>query len=160
VRTDDPAKVFVSPDLLLRVAHGAAGLGAAPADLRALVFAPRFARFGAGFADFCASAASHAMQGRLPKHEVMAGIANLHAIQEEKDVMGIGMFSAFVQAIVNDSKADIAAILAIMDALVHLRRLIFVNVRHVGPFVCTLEPFPVTVSDVSASWRPGFAGKI
>jgi hypothetical protein len=123
-------------------------LGATAADFRALVLAPRFARISAGFTDFRASAAGDNMQRRLPKHEIMAGIANLHAIHEEEDVVGIGMFSAFVQAIVNDLEADIAAILAVMEALVHLRRLMFVNVRHLGPFVYTSVPFLIARLDV------------
>ena len=64
----------------------------------------------------------------MPQHEIMAGVANLHAIHEDADMMRIGVLPAFVQAIMDSVEAGIAAILAVVDALVHLRGLMFVNV--------------------------------
>jgi hypothetical protein len=42
--------------------------------------------------------------------------------------MGIGMFAAFLEAVVDGVKTGITAVFAVMDALVHLGRLVFMNV--------------------------------
>lgn len=68
------------------------------------------------------------MEGRVTQHEVMAGVANLHAVHEDADMVRIGVLSAFMEAIVDRVKTGIAAIFAVMDAFVHLRSLMFVNV--------------------------------
>jgi hypothetical protein len=64
----------------------------------------------------------------MPEHEVVCCVADLRAIHEQADVMGIGMFAAFLEAVVDGVKTGIAAIFAIMDALVHLGCLVFMNV--------------------------------
>ena len=65
---------------------------------------------------------------RMTQHEVMAGVANLHTIHENADVVRFGVLSAFVQAIVDGVKTGISTVLAVMDAFMHLRGLMFVNV--------------------------------
>ena len=71
----------------------------------------------------------------MTQHEIVAGIANLHAIHEEANVVRIGVFSALVQAIMDGVKTGITAVFAIMDAFMHLRGLMFVNVRHGIPLL-------------------------
>jgi len=64
----------------------------------------------------------------MPEHEVVCCVADLRAIHEQADVMGIGMFAAFLEAVVDGVKTGITAVFAVMDALVHLGRLVFMNV--------------------------------
>ncbi|MEY2489817.1 MAG: hypothetical protein QOC70_1759 [Verrucomicrobiota bacterium] len=64
----------------------------------------------------------------MTQHKVVAGIANLHAIHEDTDMMRVSVLAAFMEPIVDGVETGIAAILAVMDALVHLRSLMFVNV--------------------------------
>lgn len=75
----------------------------------------------------------------MTQHEVMSSVANLNAIQEDADMMRVGVLSAFMQALVNGVETGITTVFAVVDALVHLRSLIFVNVRHRDPFVCVFE---------------------
>jgi hypothetical protein len=94
----------------------------------------------------------------MTQHKIMAGVANLYAIHENADMVRVGVLPALMKAIVDGVETGIAAVLAVMDAFVHLRSLMFVNVRHWGPFVCTSEPFPVITSDVFVSRRADFRG--
>jgi len=64
----------------------------------------------------------------MPEHEVMCDMAHLRTIHERPDVMGIGMFSSFFEAVMDFMKTSIMALFAVVDALVHLRTLMFVNV--------------------------------
>jgi hypothetical protein len=120
--------VYIPLGSALRAAHCAAGLGATAADFRAGVLADLFAGLGAGFADFRARAAGDGVEMRMPQHEVMCGVAHLHTVHQQADVVSVGVLSAFLQAIVNGVKAGITTVLAVMDALMHLRGLMFVNV--------------------------------
>ncbi len=58
----------------------------------------------------------------------MCCVADFRAIHEQADVVVLGMFPTFLEAVVNGVQAGIAAVFAIMDALVHLRGLMFMNV--------------------------------
>jgi len=64
----------------------------------------------------------------MPEHEVVCCVADLRAIHEQADVVVVGVFPAFLEAVVDGVKTGITAIFAIMDALVHLGRLVFMNV--------------------------------
>ena len=68
------------------------------------------------------------MKRRMPQHEVMAGAANLDAIHEKADVPRLGMLFTFFERIVDGVETRVPAVFAVMDALVHLRRLMFVHV--------------------------------
>lgn len=58
----------------------------------------------------------------------MCGVADLRAIHEQADVVVVGVFPAFLEAVVDGVKTGIAAIFAVMDALMHFRALMFMNV--------------------------------
>ena len=64
----------------------------------------------------------------MPQHEVMAGAANLDAIHENADVPRLGMLFTFFESIMDGVETRVPAVFAVMDALVHLRRLMFVHV--------------------------------
>lgn len=64
----------------------------------------------------------------MTQHEVMCGVAHLRAIHEQADVMGIGMFATFFEAVVNLMKTGVMTVFAVMDAFMHLRALMFMNV--------------------------------
>ena len=64
----------------------------------------------------------------MPQHEIMAGAANLDAIHENADVLRLGILFTFLERIVNGVETRVPAVFAVMDALVHLRRLMFVHV--------------------------------
>ena len=64
----------------------------------------------------------------MPQHKVVRCVADLRAIHEQADVVGIGVFSAFLEAVVDGVKTGITAVFAVMDALVHLGCLVFMNV--------------------------------
>ena len=64
----------------------------------------------------------------MPEHEVMCGVADLRAIHEQADVVVVGVFPAFLEAVVDGVKTGITAIFAVMDALMHFRALMFMNV--------------------------------
>ncbi|MHB1077918.1 MAG: hypothetical protein ACYC67_00860 [Prosthecobacter sp.] len=66
----------------------------------------------------------------VPQHEVMRCVANLGTILQQADVMSIGMFATFLQAVMDRVKTDIVALFACMDAIMHFRGLMFVDVLH------------------------------
>jgi hypothetical protein len=71
----------------------------------------------------------------MSEHEIMCGVAHLRAVQQQSDVFGIGVLAAFLETVVNLMKTGIVAVFAVMDAIVHLRAHVFVDVGHVGPLV-------------------------
>lgn len=56
----------------------------------------------------------------MTEHEVVRGMAHLHAIHEQANMMSIGMFTSLFQAVVNLMKTGIVTFFAIVDALMHL----------------------------------------
>jgi hypothetical protein len=88
---------------LLRAAcHFPARFRAAPASLCArlhhLIVCKAFAIFGAALAHLGADSTGMWMQVRITQHEIGAGLAYLGAIQEQADVIWMGMFSSQPQA--------------------------------------------------------------
>lgn len=65
---------------------------------------------------------------RMTQHKVMRDVAHFRTVHQYADVMGVGMFAALFQAVVNFVKAGIMALFTIVDAFVHLRALMFMNV--------------------------------
>lgn len=104
--------------------HVAAGLGAAPADLGALlhlrVIAEGFAGLGAPLAGFGTKTASPAMQRRVSQHEVGADPARIRAIQKRLDVCGCDMLTALAEAVGQRFQADVVAVAAVFDAFLHV----------------------------------------
>ena len=68
----------------------------------------------------------------MHQHEIMCGVAHFGAVQKQPDVFSIGVFAAFFEAVVNRVEARVVAIFAIVDALVHLRTHVFVDVAHMS----------------------------
>lgn len=64
----------------------------------------------------------------MPEHEVVGDMAHLCTIHEQTNVMSIGMFASLFEAVVNFMKTSIMTLFAVVDALMHLRALMFMNV--------------------------------
>ncbi len=60
----------------------------------------------------------------------MRGLADLRAVEQQPDVMRVGMLAAFFKAVVDGVEAHIAAVFAGMNALVRGGILVFVDIRH------------------------------
>ena len=110
--------------------HLAALVSATAANFGEIGVAHFFAGLRAGFADFGAGPARNAVQVRVPNHEVVSRVAYARAIQQVADVMCVGVFTAFFQTVVHSVQARVARVLTGMDALMHLRALMFMDVRH------------------------------
>lgn len=100
------------------------------AELGQLAVAGLIARLRAGVADFSAGAAGDLVELRIAEHEVVRGVGHLRAVEQEANVMRIGVLSAFLQAVMNCVKARVVDFFAGVDAFIHFRRLMFVNVGH------------------------------
>ena len=64
----------------------------------------------------------------MTQHEVLGGMAHLRTIHEQADMMGLGMFAAFLEAVVDLMQTGIVTLSAVMDAFMHFRGLMFMNV--------------------------------
>jgi hypothetical protein len=71
----------------------------------------------------------------MAQHEVMGDVAHLRTVHQYTDMIGLGVLATFLETVVNLMKAGIVAVFAVVDALVHLRAHVFVDVGHVGPLV-------------------------
>ena len=91
-----------APIRLCHPGHRVTTLGAPPAFFRAalhhLVIAHRLARCGARTADVGACTASCLMLIRVAEHEIRTGRADLRAIEQKREVRGVGMRPALFQA--------------------------------------------------------------
>jgi hypothetical protein len=104
--------------------HFFAGFRALPARLGARLHLRIVTHLLAGVAttpaDFRAGAADVAMQIRSTEHEVFAHMANLHAVRQQADVVRVGVWPTFVQAVMGRLQTDVVAIGTLFDALTHL----------------------------------------
>jgi hypothetical protein len=105
--------------------HALARLGAAAAYLGAsehLLITVRdpLAVLGALDADFRAHPARPAVHGRTPEHKVGARGADLRAVEQHRDVAGVGVLAAHLEAVLGRLKANGVAAEAILDASLHL----------------------------------------
>ncbi len=62
------------------------------------------------------------MQLGAAQHEVSTRVAGLRAVQQGFDVLGIGVLAAHAQAVHERLGADVVALRAAVDAVVHLVR--------------------------------------
>jgi hypothetical protein len=76
--------------------------------------------------------AGKSVEVRAAQHEVGAGLADLHAITHQTDVVGLGVLAALAKTMLHCPEADLMALRAIFDALVHLRRGVFCHGLHRG----------------------------
>ncbi|MNY06561.1 hypothetical protein D3C86_1393230 [compost metagenome] len=107
-----------------RTCHLAAGLGTATANIGALlhqgVIAQALACLGAPGADLRANRAGTRMEARAAQHEVCARSADIHAIEQQANVLERRMPPAHFKAVGDRFQAEIVAIGAMRDAASHL----------------------------------------
>lgn len=83
--------------------------------------ADALAVFGAGGADLRAEAAGEGVAGRAAGHEVGGESADLGAVGHEREVCGLGVFSADFEAVLEDHLlAHLVAVGADLDALAEI----------------------------------------
>ena len=109
-------------------AHGPARLCAAAADFSDFVVTKFFARLGAVLANVRARTASNMMKPRMTQHKVMRDVAHLCTIHQYAYVMGVRVLAALLEAVVDFVKTGIVTLFTIVDAFMHLRALVFMNV--------------------------------
>lgn len=102
-------------------------LRAPHADCGDILVAESFARLGAGLANVLARMADRDMHAGMAQHEVVRRVTNLRAIQHEANVAGVGVAAALFQAVVDRVLKCIVGFFAGMDACVHNRSLMFVD---------------------------------
>lgn len=105
--------------------HLAAALGAAPALLRAtahLVAVEPLAGLGAAITGLGADTAGVVVERRAAEHEVSARVADVGAVEQRPDVLSGGVLAAFVQAVDDRRQADVVAVGAAVNAVVHRER--------------------------------------
>jgi len=104
-------------------AHLATGLHAAPARLGALAYdrvvGELLARARAAAAGVRAAAAVELVQRRGAQHQVPADVAGLGAVEQRPDELGRGVLAAALQAVLQRGRAQVMAVRAIGDAVVH-----------------------------------------
>ena len=105
-------------------AHRAAGLRAFATGFDALLhIADRFARIGAGIANFGALGANVRVMVGLAQHEIGADLTDLNAIHHQREVFRLDVRAAHFEAMVGKHiQTSRVAIEAILDALLHLGR--------------------------------------
>ena len=72
----------------------------------------------------------------MAKHQILSGMGNRRAVEQVADVVGVGVFAALFQAVVDGVEAGIMRVFAGVDALVMFVVLVFVDVRHGLVLVC------------------------
>ena len=109
---------------MLSFAHRAARLRAFAAGFYAgFHVADRFARIGAGVADFGALGANVPVMVGLAQHEIGAGDADLRAIHYQLEVFWLDVLAARFEAMARlHRQAGRVAVEAVLDALLHLGR--------------------------------------
>ncbi len=78
-----------------------------------------FAVSGALRTNFGALATNMRMMRRLPKHEVLAGRANLGAIQQQGDVRDARVFSTHFEAVYDGTQADLMTLITVLNTGFH-----------------------------------------
>lgn len=79
------------------------------------------------------------MQRRMAEHQIFRSMADRRAIQQQPDVRRVRVLPSLLQAIVYFVDTKVVAIATVVDALVHLRRLVLVNIAH-GRKGCEGDP--------------------
>ena len=97
------------------------------ADRGDVFVAESFARLGAGLANVLASMTNRSVHTGMTQHEIMRGMANLRTIEHKTNVCGVGVASALFQAVMDRVLKRIVSFLTGMDAGVHYRSLMFVD---------------------------------
>ena len=71
----------------------------------------------------------------MAQYKVMGDVAHLRTVHQYTDVIGLDVPATFFEAVVNLMKAEIVAVFAVVNALVHLGAHMFVDIGHVVPLV-------------------------
>jgi hypothetical protein len=87
------------------------------------------AAFGAGFAGSSANTANLGMQRRSSQHEIGTEATEFGTVQHRADVFCLGVRASTVQAMLNALHANIVAIGAVVNAIVH--RLVHAGVNRI-----------------------------
>jgi hypothetical protein len=95
-----------------------AGFGALAAVLSHIRVAQSLAGFGASFTDRSTRSARVTVQRRVTENEVTGGMANARAVLEQADVFGLGVRTAFFEAVTNCVHTSVVCLLTIVQALV------------------------------------------
>ncbi len=111
--------------------RSAARGGAASAELREFFIAGLIASFRASITNFRAGAAGDLVQFRMTEHKVVRGVSYLGAVEQYANMFRARVRASFFQAIVNSMLARIVDVLAGVNAFIHFRCLMFVNVWHI-----------------------------
>ena len=111
---------------------GTTGAGAFPACLGTVLVAQLFAGLSTRSADLCAGLAHMPMKMRMAQHEVMGGVADLGAVEQQADVVRIRMLAALFEAVMHGMQAGVMAFFTCVDACFRFGGLVFVGHDVVG----------------------------
>lgn len=108
-----------------------AGRSTTLAQIGQFLFAQCFAGFGARLTQMFAGVTNDTVLRGMTQHEIVGGMTKLRTIQHDANVRGFRVAPAFFEAVVNSVLQSIVSSFAGVDASIHLRSLMFMNVIHV-----------------------------